>query len=166
MVGGHVFRRKLLLSSILFVFWVVLTATFAAHDLVLGAVCSALVAAAAFALLGQALDSRITPQVLLRLPLFMLRMMWEIIKANYDVAKIILNPKLPVEPMIVEYHTYLPDDLPRTVFADSITLTPGTVTVEIEEDRLSVHCLCPYHAEGLSGLETLVAWLFGVKKDG
>jgi multicomponent Na+:H+ antiporter subunit E len=66
----------------------------------------------------------------------------------------------------VEYRTYLPGDLPRTVFSDSITLTPGTVTVELEEDLLHVHCLCPYHAEGLAGLEKMVAWLFGVSKDG
>ena len=91
---------------------------------------------------------------------------WEIIKANYDVAKIILHPRLPIDPEIVEYRTYLPGDLPRTVFSDSITLTPGTVTVELEEDLLKTHCLCPYHQEGLAGLERMVAWLFGVKRHG
>jgi multicomponent Na+:H+ antiporter subunit E len=159
-------RRKTLLAVILFVFWIILTASLALFDLVLGAICSALVAVITFALLGKALDPRITPMVLLRFPLFMLRLTWEIIKANVNVAMIIINPKLPVDPRIVEYRTFLPDDLPRTVFSDSITLTPGTVTVELEGDVLSVHCLCPYHQEGLAGLESLVAWLFGVKKDG
>ena len=159
-------RKKLLLSCILFAFWIALTATLAAYDLVLGAVCAAFVAALTFLLLGRALDSRITPAVLLRLPLFMVRLVWEIIKANYDVAKIILNPRLPIDPRIVAYRTYLPGDLPRTVFSDSITLTPGTVTVELKGDVLNVHCLCPYHEEGLPGLEKMVAWLFGVKRDG
>ncbi|MEW6552794.1 MAG: Na+/H+ antiporter subunit E [Actinomycetota bacterium] len=166
MAGGYTFKGKLLLSIILFAFWVVLTATAVLYDLVLGAVCSAFVAALTVALLGRALDPDITPTVLLRLPWFILRLIWEIIKANYDVAKIIIDPRLPVDPRIVEYHTFLPGDLPRTVFSDSITLTPGTVTVDLDEDVLKVHCLCPYHEEGLSGLEEMVAWLFGVKKDG
>jgi multicomponent Na+:H+ antiporter subunit E len=145
---------------------VVLTATFAAYDMVLGAVCSALVAAITFVLLGQALDPNFTPGVMVRLPWFMLRLIWEIIKANYDVAKIILNPKLPIDPRIVKYRTFLTEDLHKTFFADSITLTPGTVTVELEGDTLSVHCLCPYHEEGLAGLEAMVAWLFRVKGEG
>lgn len=157
--------KKLLLAILLFLFWVALTATLALYDLILGAVCAAFVAVITVSLLGRALDPRITPAVLLRLPVFAVRLIWEIIKANYDVAKIILNPRLPIDPMIVEYRTYLPGDLPRTVFSDSITLTPGTVTVELEEDLLKVHCLCPYHAEGLAGLEKMVAWLFGVKKE-
>ena len=166
MSGGYALGKKLLLYILLFAFWVSLTATLALYELVLGAVCSAFVAVITVSLLGRALNPRITPAVLLRMPFFMLRLIVEIIKANYDVAKIILNPKLPIDPVIVEYRTYLPDDLPRTVFSDSITLTPGTVTIELEEDLLKVHCLCPYHEEGLAFLESLVAWLFGVKKDG
>ncbi len=166
LTGDSAVRKKILLTCILFLFWVIFTATLALYDLVLGAVSSALVAVLTVALLGRALDPRITPMVLLRLPVFMVRLIWEIVKANYDVAKIILNPRLPIDPRIVEYRTYLPDDLPRTVFSDSITLTPGTVTVELTGDMLNVHCLCPYHQEGLAGLERLVAWLFGVKKEG
>ena len=136
-------RRKLLLLCILFAFWVIFAASLDRHELVLGAVGCALVMAVTVSLLGRALDPRITP-----------------------AARIIIDPKLPVDPRIVEYRTYLPDDLPRTVFSDSITLTPGTVTVELKEDVLNVHCLCPYHEEGLAGLEKLVAWLFGIRKEG
>lgn len=165
MTGSTLFRGKLTLFVILLAFWVILTATLAAYDLVLGAICSALTAAITVALMGRALDVRFTPGVFLRLPLFILRLIWEIIKANIDVAKIIIDPKLPVDPRIVRYRTFLTGDLPRTFFADSITLTPGTVTVDIQDDTLSIHCLCPYHEEGLAGLETLVAWLFKVKQD-
>jgi len=159
-------RKRFLLFVVLILFWVILTASLALHEMVMGAVCSALAAAVTVGLLGRALDPRITPAVLARLPLFMIRLVWEIIKANLDVARIILDPRLPIDPRIVEYRTYLPDDLPRTVFSDSITLTPGTVTVELRGDVLNVHCLCPYHEEGLAGLERLVAWLFGVKRQG
>jgi multicomponent Na+:H+ antiporter subunit E len=165
---GYLFRRKVLLSSILFVFWVVLTTTFVVYELVLGAICAALVTTISFAILAHSIDSRITPKVMLRFPFFALALIWEIIKANLDVALIIISPRLPIAPRIIEYETYLPDDLPRTVFADSITLTPGTVTLELEEDVLYVHCLAPHHEEGLreGRLERMVAWLFGVKKDG
>jgi multicomponent Na+:H+ antiporter subunit E len=165
---GYLFRRKVLLASLLFLFWIILTAALVMYELVLGAICSALVAVISFSILAHTLDRRITPKVLLRFPLYALAMVWEISKANIDVALIIINPKLPIDPRIIEYKTYLPDDLPRTVFADSITLTPGTVTVELDEERLYVHCLAPHHEEGLreGRLEHLVAWLFGVKKDG
>ncbi|MDI7253454.1 Na+/H+ antiporter subunit E [Candidatus Solincola sp.] len=163
MTSGRALRSKLLLFVLLLAFWIVLTASLALHELVMGAVCAAFVGTLTVALLGRALDPCITPAVLLRLPVFMVRLVWEIIKANIDVAKIIIDPRLPIDPRIVEYRTYLPGDLPRTVFSDSITLTPGTVTVELEGDVLNVHCLCPYHEEGLAGLEALVAWLFGVK---
>ena len=167
MTQGYLFRRKVLLASLLFIFWIVLTATFVAYELVLGAICSAFAAVISVSILVHTLDRRITPMVMLRFPVYALAMIWEITKANIDVALIIINPKLPVDPRIIEYKTYLPDDLPRTVFADSITLTPGTVTVELEEDRLYVHCLAPHHEEGLreGRLERLVAWLFGVKRD-
>lgn len=166
MAGSYFFRRKVLLSLLLFIFWIILTAALSAYELVLGAVCSALVAVISFSILAHALDRRITPAVLMRFPFFAIRLGWEIVKANIDVARIILTPSLPIDPRIVEYRTYLPDDLPRTVFADSITLTPGTVTVELEEDTLYVHCLAAYHQEGLPGLERLVSWLFGVRRDG
>lgn len=156
------------MASLLFTFWIILTATFVVYELVLGAICAALVAVMSFAILAHTIDRRITPIVMLRFPFFALALIWEIIKANLDVALIIISPKLPIDPRIIEYKTYLPDDLPRTVFADSITLTPGTVTLELEEDRLYVHCLAPHHEEGLreGRLERMVAWLFGVKKDG
>ncbi len=166
MTSVRALRGRLLLFLILLAFWVVLTASLALHELVMGAVCAAFVGSLTVSLLGRALDPRITPGVLLRLPVFMVRLTWEIIKANLNVASIILNPRLPIDPRIVEYRTYLPDDLPRTVFSDSITLTPGTVTVELEGDVLKVHCLCPYHEEGLAGLEGMVAWLFGVRPPG
>jgi multicomponent Na+:H+ antiporter subunit E len=166
LAGGYTFKGKLLLSIILFAFWVVLTATLALYNLVLGAVCAVFVAVLAVALLGRALDPLITPRVLLRLPLFALALGWQIIKANIDVARIILSPKLPIDPQMVEYSTYLRGDLPLTVFADAITLKPGTVAVDVGEGWLSIHCLCPYHADGLPGLESMVAWLFGVKRDG
>ncbi len=164
---GSIFYRKIILAAVLFLFWIVLTSTLVPVNIVLGAICSAFTASVSAAILGRVLDPQITLGVILRLPIFAVRLGWEIVKANYDVAKIIINPKLPIDPRITEYRTYLPGDLPKTVFANSITLTPGTVTLKIEDDKLYVHCLAAHHEEGLheGKLERMVAYLFGVRKD-
>ncbi len=164
MSRGHAYAQRLALLLLLFLFWVFLVSSLALHEMVMGAIVSALVVSLAVWLLGRALDPQLKPSVLIRLPLFLLRLSVEIIRANLDVARIILHPRLPVEPAIVKYRTFLEGDLPRTVFADSITLTPGTVTVGLDDDVLRVHCLCPYHREGLPRLERMVAWLFGQRK--
>jgi len=65
------------------------------------------------------------------LPLFL----WEIIKANIDVAYRILHPKLPINPGIVKVKTSLKSDTALTFLANSITLTPGTLTVDIDTDK-------------------------------
>jgi len=163
----HKTGNKPLLFMLLMVFWVVLTASLAAAGLVLGALCSAATAAFTVVVLGCALDEDFTLPVLLRLPFFAAALVWEIIKANVDVALIIVNPRLPIDPRITSYRTYLRGDLQKTFFADSITLTPGTVTLEVEGDTLYVHCLAAHHEEGLheGRLERMVAWLFGTENE-
>jgi multicomponent Na+:H+ antiporter subunit E len=63
-------------------------------------------------------------------------LVWEIIKANFIVASIVLNPRLPISPGVITMKINLEKDLVRVLYANSITLTPGTVTVELEGDRL------------------------------
>ena len=60
-------------------------------------------------------------------------LVWEIIKANIDVIKIILSPKMEIEPAIVTFHTDLESDAARVTLANSITLTPGTFTAGLEK---------------------------------
>ena len=64
---------------------------------------------------------------------------WEIVKANIDVAWRILHPAMPIRPGIVEIKTSLKSDLAKVALANSITLTPGTFTLDILGDRLLVH---------------------------
>lgn len=60
--------------------------------------------------------------------------MWELIKANIDVAKRALNPKLPINPGIVKVETDLESEYAQSMLANSITLTPGTITMDIAEE--------------------------------
>jgi multicomponent Na+:H+ antiporter subunit E len=62
-----------------------------------------------------------------------------IVKANLDVASRVIRPRIPLNPGIVTVRTKLQSRLGRTVLANSITLTPGTLSVEIEGDRLFIH---------------------------
>ena len=74
----------------------------------------------------------------------------EVIKANVGAISLIVSPKYDVEPVLVTFKTKLKTDLARTVLANSITLTPGTITVELTGDEFKVHCLDREMAEGLA----------------
>ena len=68
-------------------------------------------------------------------------LLWAIFKANIDVAKRILNPRLPIAPRIVRVTGTQKTDLCRVIFANSITLTPGTVSLDLDEEDIVVHAL-------------------------
>ncbi|BDR67066.1 hypothetical protein K144313037_11320 [Clostridium tetani] len=65
----------------------------------------------------------------------------EVFKSNFHVAKIILSPKMNISPKIVTFETKIRSNFLRTILANSITLTPGTLTVELQDNSLTVHCL-------------------------
>ena len=65
----------------------------------------------------------------------------ELILSNLDVALRVISPRLPINPGIVEAKTSLKSPMARMILANSITLTPGTFTVEMKEDTLFIHCI-------------------------
>ncbi len=71
----------------------------------------------------------------------------EIVFANFHVAKIVLSPKLIITPSIMSFETCLEKPLSRTILANSITLTPGTLTVQMQGKKLIVHCLMDEYIE-------------------
>jgi len=75
--------------------------------------------------------------------LFFFRFIWEMFKANVNVAAIVLHPKRPIKPGIIKIRTKLKTDAALTTLANAITLTPGTFTVDISPTRqeLYIHCL-------------------------
>ncbi len=76
-------------------------------------------------------------------------LLWQIIKANLAVMACILNPRLPISPTIVRLRPGQRTDLGRVIFANSITLTPGTVTLEVNREHLDVHALTRVGAQAL-----------------
>jgi multicomponent Na+:H+ antiporter subunit E len=65
----------------------------------------------------------------------------EIVKSNLDVARLVLHPRLPISPTVTEIEALTDDENAQVLLGNSITLTPGTVTLDIHEGRLLVHAL-------------------------
>ncbi len=163
------FPRIIKSALFLFIFWLVLTGSLGFLNLLLGLVCSFLVAYGAHVLLRENISNlEGSPAILVRFVLYLVWLLIEIMKANVDVAERVLNPRLPIEPAIVKYHCHLKDEDPQTLLANSITLTPGTLTINADESGdFLIHCLADKHAKDLMErkLEDMVTWVFkGVRK--
>ncbi len=87
----------------------------------------------------------------LRMIVYLPWLFLEIVKANLDVAARILNPRLPISPRVIRVRAGQRTDLARVIYANSITLTPGTVSVDTDGDMITVHALS---AEAADGVET------------
>lgn len=74
----------------------------------------------------------------------------EIIKANFAVIKMILSSRYEMEPVVVRFKTDLKTTPAKVLLANSITLTPGTITVSMEENEYVVHCLDKELADGIN----------------
>ena len=77
----------------------------------------------------------------------------EIFKSAWDVTKRILDPRLPISPTLIEFVPTQKTDLGLVLHANSITLTPGTIAIEVEAGRFLVHALTRDGADGLAGSE-------------
>ncbi|MGC9314308.1 MAG: Na+/H+ antiporter subunit E [bacterium] len=84
-------------------------------------------------------DFRFTPKAFVYSIAYLFVFMWELVKSNMDVAWIIIHPKLPIKPGIVKVKTNLKTEMGRLALANSITLTPGTLTVETKGEYFYVH---------------------------
>jgi multicomponent Na+:H+ antiporter subunit E len=126
---------------VLFAFWILLSARFDAFHLTLGIFCSILVSYLSYDLLFFNVrlgDFRIRARRFLQAAPWFLG---QIFSANLHVAYLALSPKMPVDPQIVRFKTKLESDISWVAMANSITLTPGTITVDIRDGEFFVHAL-------------------------
>ena len=80
-------------------------------------------------------------RAVLRLPVYWWWLLREVIKSSLEVAQLVLSPSMPISPTMVELTTTETSDLGKVILGNSITLSPGTVTIDVHKDRLLVHCL-------------------------
>jgi multicomponent Na+:H+ antiporter subunit E len=71
--------------------------------------------------------------------IYLFKFLWEMIKANIHVAYIVLHPNLPIKPGIVKIKTRLTKDIAITVLTNSITLTPGTLTIDVDKQAGEIY---------------------------
>jgi len=76
-------------------------------------------------------------------------LLWQVVLANIDVARRIWDPALPIQPCWKKLDTKVSAPLEKTLYANSITLTPGTLTTDVKEDHFLIHSLTP---EGIDDL--------------
>ena len=86
---------------------------------------------------------------LLRLPALWWWVFTEVVKSSIEVARIILTPSLPIQPELVEFTTEEKSDSGKVILGNSITLSPGTVTIDMHKGSLLVHCLTKNSADSL-----------------
>lgn len=83
--------------------------------------------------------------------LYVIVLLIEIVRANFSIIKLVLAPEIDVEPCIKKFNTKLQTEAARVALANSITLTPGTITVSLKGNELLVHALNRNFADGLEG---------------
>lgn len=156
---------RVLIFLLLMAIWVVFSGQLDVMQLALGALSAAFVSAISadllFANRSTGFGTRIAEGV--KLVIYLTWLLWQIVLANLHLLRLSLLPGAmkDVEPSIVKFRTALKSDFARYLLANSITLTPGTVTMKILGDEFYVHSISQASTDGLDGrMEQFIAWIF------
>lgn len=145
--------RLLILAATLLAFWLLLSGMFEPF-LIAAGVGSAIAVALLMRRLRRVEAAPAPARIrLLRLLAYGPWLIREIIVAAWDVSKRILHPRLPISPTLVEFVPTQTTEIGLVIHANSITLTPGTISVEVEPNRFLVHALSREGGAALAGSE-------------
>ncbi len=146
---------RLLTFLVLMSIWVIFSGQFDAFHLSLGVLSVTLVIALSGGLIIQQTDRslRFRMRFFIGGVFYSFWLLAEIVKANIYVFSLAMHPRMRelIEPHVIHFKTSLKTDFAKFVFANSITLTPGTVTVRVDGDEFSVHAISPRTADTLPG---------------
>jgi multicomponent Na+:H+ antiporter subunit E len=132
--------RFLSLTTILFAFWLVLSGHYTPMLVVAGIACSFLCTMAAIRM--RTLDEEGHPVELFRGAItYFPWLAWEVVKSAWAVTKILLHPRLPISPTLTVVTASQRTAAGIATYANSITLTPGTITTSVRGNELTVHAL-------------------------
>lgn len=136
------------LSATLFGFWLALSGHYTPTFIVVGAICAVLIVT--YSVRMSVVDEEGHPvHLALRAITYWPWLMVEIAKAAWDVTRIILSPSLPISPTMIKIKAEQKTGLGVSIFANSITLTPGTISVDVEGGEILVHALSKAGADDL-----------------
>ena len=148
---------------ILFLNWVIWSGMFDAFHLSLGVISCLLVIYMSHDILftHDGLSYRHIREVI-RFIKYIPWLLYQIVLSNIYVARLVMNPNMPIDPQVIRFKTKLKKNISMATFANSITITPGTITADIKEGEFCVHCISRKVADDLltGEMENKVAYIF------
>ncbi|HKK58780.1 MAG TPA: Na+/H+ antiporter subunit E [Salinivirga sp.] len=131
--------RYLVMFILALLFWLLITFSLDVYNILVGAVAALLTVLFFGRFYVRNIKKFVQPQRYFHLVVYLFIFIWECIKANFDVAYRVLHPKMLIKPGIVKVKLNVQSGIARTILANSITMTPGTISVDIVGDYLYVH---------------------------
>ena len=131
--------KYFMLFLIAIIFWLLLTFNLETPNLIVGLIVALITVVVFGKGFLQDYKKFFQPQRYFWIVVYLFIFIWECLKANIDVAYRVLHPDLPIKPGIVKVKTTLKTDIAKTFLANSITMTPGTITVDIIGDEFYIH---------------------------
>jgi multicomponent Na+:H+ antiporter subunit E len=161
--------RAAVLFTALLAFWLGLSGRLDPVFVTLGVVSAALLTPPSEHLISTVLGRR-EQRARIHLGALVVYLLWLLTRippAGFSVAATVLHPRRSARPGVVRFRTGLPSPAARTLLANSITLVPGTMTVNVEDDRFTVHAFDPQSAEDLAtaAVQRRIARIFRVEPD-
>ena len=161
-----------LMTAVLFCLWLLLSGTFQTKFLIYGILTAVISAWVSYPLLLLPNADATTKYFVfgvnpVKLVIYFFWLMWQLVLANVDVLKATVRSEIEINPRIVRFRYKTDNPMAMVILANSITLTPGTVTIDLtDEGVFYIHALTDGAAEGLNGgMQKMVAWLFGEQYD-
>ena len=140
--------RNICLAIVLFLFWLALSGQYTPFFIILGIATTALCLFVANRM-GTVDAEGVPVQFGLGALTYLPWLFWEIIKSAWAVTQIIIDPRLPISPTMTRVRATQATSTGRNVYANSITLTPGTITTNVDDDMLTVHAIVSDGADDL-----------------
>lgn len=136
-------KSRIIVFILSLVVWIALTDIKSYQEVLVGIVLSVAVSLLAGHFLVTTEKSQHPLRRIMYFIIYILKFFWEMIKANFEVAYLVIHPLLPIKPGIVKIKTNLNKDSAITILSNSITLTPGTLTVDVnrEKQEMYIHCI-------------------------
>lgn len=132
-------KNVLVMFLVLLLFWLLVNNSLALPIVLTGVGLSLFLALVLCRSCSVFAEMRITPKSLIYTVWYLLFFLWELIKSNLDVARRVLSPRLPINPGIIKVTTRLKSPMGRMILANSISLTPGTFTVDVRGEDFYIH---------------------------
>lgn len=152
-------RLKAFVLTFLFLLlvWLALSWPFSVQELIVGSIFALIVALLPLRWTAAFEAVRVGPRALLGMGRYLISFLVELFKSNMDVAFRVLNPRLPIRPGIVRVRTRLTSPLSRLLLANSITLTPGTITVDTAGEDFYIHWISVRPGDEDAATEAIVS---------